>query len=339
MDRYEDCRSVTDPTKGTGDLDDDEPVVSHGDRSKPPSAARFGRCGVGIRRIRTSTCLGVIGIAFLSRIVTAAIAEVDDPPNVADVPALVEAHNRERALKQLPALSANPKLEAAALAHARDMASRGKMTHEGADGSTPVVRIDRQDYHHRATAENVAAGQPTVAIVMKSWIDSPPHEKNILGDYSEMGAACVKSEDGTPYWCVTFGLPWPSLDPMKARAAVLDELNRARSQAKKPRLKVHRQLEAAAQRHAHDNAMRDAFRAEDDDGLTPVRRLQRDGYQFSRVAESTASGQPTPEEVVRTWLEDKGNREAILGNFREVGVGYATAKKGNPYWCLIIARP
>jgi uncharacterized protein YkwD len=42
---------------------------------------------------------------------------------------------------------------------------------------------------------------------MKAWMDSPGHKKNVLGEFSEIGAACAVGEDGATYWCVTFGLP------------------------------------------------------------------------------------------------------------------------------------
>jgi uncharacterized protein YkwD len=42
---------------------------------------------------------------------------------------------------------------------------------------------------------------------MKGWMDSPPHKRNILGSFSQIGVACATAEDGKRYWCVTFGLP------------------------------------------------------------------------------------------------------------------------------------
>src|SRR5205807_7565852 len=110
----------------------------------------------------------------------------------------------------------------------------------------PAQRIERHGYHFRTSGENVAAGQSTVAEVMRTWIDSPPHKKNILGDFTELGAACVKAKDGTPYWCVDFGKPWPVLDPARAAAEVVAAFNRERAKVDKPPLKVHPKLEAVA---------------------------------------------------------------------------------------------
>ena len=44
-------------------------------------------------------------------------------------------------------------------------------------------------------------------------MDSPPHRKNILGDFSEIGVARVDGKDGKPYWCAEFGKPMPEPQP------------------------------------------------------------------------------------------------------------------------------
>jgi len=123
------------------------------------------------------------------------------------VAAVVEAHSRERKKAGLLPVKANSKLEGAAQAHARDMAAHEKMDHKGSDGSTPFRRMEKQGYRYRRAGENIAYGQPDAEGVMKVWMNSPPHKKNILGGFSQMGVGYARAEDGTPYWCVTFGFP------------------------------------------------------------------------------------------------------------------------------------
>jgi uncharacterized protein YkwD len=65
----------------------------------------------------------------------------------------------------------------------------------------------RAGYAYQRAGENVACGQRSVAEVMSGWMRSPGHRKNILGKYTEIGAACAIDTAGTPYWCVTFGTP------------------------------------------------------------------------------------------------------------------------------------
>ncbi len=121
--------------------------------------------------------------------------------------AVVKAHNRERAEAKLPALEVSSKLQAAAERHAKDMAAHGKMTHKGSDGSSSIHRIVAKGYNYRRAGENIAAGHFTVDGLMKGWMESPHHKRNILGSFSQIGVACATGLDGKRYWCVTFGLP------------------------------------------------------------------------------------------------------------------------------------
>jgi uncharacterized protein YkwD len=120
---------------------------------------------------------------------------------------LLELHNQARAEVRLPSLAVNKKLEAAADGHARDMAKRHTMTHTGEDGSSPTSRILAQGYPLKRCGENVAFGRYTLEKLMKGWIESPPHKANIFGNFSQIGVGYAVAEDGTAFWCVTFGLP------------------------------------------------------------------------------------------------------------------------------------
>jgi uncharacterized protein YkwD len=252
---------------------------------------------------------------------------------------LVAAHNREREAAKLPPLAPNAKLTAAALGHARDMAEHSKLSHDGSDGSKFNERIERQGYHGRRMAENVAAGQQDVEGVMRAWMDSPHHRQNILGPYDEIGLARADSEDGTPYWCVTFGLSRHRLDPAAAARGVVSGINLARSEAELPPLKPNPKLAGVAQKLAEALAARGELNNEKPAEPSTAERLRDVGYRFRRLGESAAYGQPSAEEVVRTWLEMPGHRENFLGAFSDVGVGYATSDKGVPFWTVVLAQP
>jgi uncharacterized protein YkwD len=120
---------------------------------------------------------------------------------------VIKAHNRLRAEAKLPPLAVSTKLQAAAERHAKDMADMGKMTHKGSDGSSSIHRIVAKGYKYRRAGENVAAGYFGVDGLMKGWMESPHHKRNIVGNFSQIGVACATGEDGKRYWCVTFGLP------------------------------------------------------------------------------------------------------------------------------------
>ena len=252
---------------------------------------------------------------------------------------LLDAHNRERAKEKLPPLKLNAKLTAAAKVQARDMAEHDKMQHEGTDGSTPLQRIERQGYHGRGSGENVAYGSADVPGVMTMWMESPPHKKNILGDFGEMGGARATAEDGTPYWCVDFGNPWPELDPAKAAPAVIAAINEERTKAELPPLKAAAKLGAVARRQARALAERKKLDPKNDGPGSPYRQLESSGYRFRSVSLAYASGTPTAAETVRDWLKNEGQKEALLGDYTDAGLGVAVADDGRPYWCLILATP
>ena len=130
---------------------------------------------------------------------------------------VVEAHNARRAEAGLPPLVESPRLEQAAEVQARDMAGRRKMSHRGADGSSPFDRMKRQGYSFRTAAENVAYGFDDVESVMRGWMKSAGHKRNILGNFSEIGVSRATATDGASYWCVTFGTPLDSDNPLPGR--------------------------------------------------------------------------------------------------------------------------
>jgi uncharacterized protein YkwD len=283
---------------------------------------------------------------------TAIVAIGGDDPEKADSPRtrgeskpdpviaeVLKLHNRARAKEKLPPLALDSKLTAAAKRHALDMAENDKMSHEGSDGTSPQKRIEAAGYKGRATAENVAFGSRTAADVVQGWLDSPPHKKNMLGDYEDVGIAVARSDGGTPYWCVDFGKPWPKVNPDKQVQLVVEIFNDEREKEDRPALKVSAKLGKVAE----DVAARLAKDAKDDEdahvGLgKATKEVERSGYRFERLSVSAASGQADAEAVARTWLRDEGTRKNVLGDFNEIGVGMGTTDEGVPWWCLILAK-
>ncbi len=178
--------------------------------------------------------------------------------------ALLAAHNRERKKAKLGPLSLSPELCAAALTHAKDMAQHHKLDHKGSDGSTSPDRVKRAGYVYVQMGENIADGQTSLEEVMTTWMESPPHREDILGDFTEMGAARALDDEMVPYWCVTFGAPMPRLKPAEAAAAVLKEWNQKRKEQKKAPLKAEPRLARAAMATAKAMADKESSKIEGD---------------------------------------------------------------------------
>lgn len=114
------------------------------------------------------------------------------------------AVNSVRRRHGVPPLRLDNRLVAAAREHSMDMARYKRMSHTGSKGSSPSDRARRKGYPSGA-GENVAAGQPSVRAVMKSWMNSPGHRRNILSrKYKAFGSGSCKS--GIWYWTQMFGL-------------------------------------------------------------------------------------------------------------------------------------
>jgi uncharacterized protein YkwD len=178
--------------------------------------ARF-KCIITFAAVTTTMLVGCAWMPVWPERVShaRAVAVADEPPSKkskqfdskAACDEVIKAHNRLRAEAKLAPLELSSKLQAAAQRHANDMSSMGKMTHKGSDGSSSIHRIVAKGYKYRRAGENIAAGSFTVDGLMKGWMESPHHKRNILGSFSQIGVACATGEDGKRYWCVTFGLP------------------------------------------------------------------------------------------------------------------------------------
>ena len=54
--------------------------------------------------------------------------------------------------------------------------------------------------------ENIAMGYPTPRAVMKGWMSSEGHRRNILDKrFRKIGLGLARTADGTPYWVQDFG--------------------------------------------------------------------------------------------------------------------------------------
>lgn len=109
------------------------------------------------------------------------------------------------------ALNWNPLLTQAAEGHSQDMAAHNFFAHNSFDGRTFDQRITAAGYVWSRAAENIAAGQQTVAEVMAGWMASDGHCANIMNPaLTEIGMVCVSGNASTAYstyWTMDLGTP------------------------------------------------------------------------------------------------------------------------------------
>ncbi|MCC6751300.1 MAG: transporter, partial [Deltaproteobacteria bacterium] len=59
------------------------------------------------------------------------------------------------------------------------------------------------------------------------------------------------------------------------------------------------------------------------------------GATYVGAGENIALGQPTPAQVMKSWMTSPGHRANILGPFTHLGTGYVPCGTGafaKPYW-------
>jgi uncharacterized protein YkwD len=111
-----------------------------------------------------------------------------------------------------PALKMDPILRCSARLHSLDMFERGYFAHESPDGIDPTARMAAAGFKAMMSGENIAMGQTSPAMVMKSWMDSDGHCSNIMQPKFELigigyhpgSASDFKKQR---YWTQNFGTP------------------------------------------------------------------------------------------------------------------------------------
>lgn len=103
----------------------------------------------------------------------------------------------------VPALKWNDDLEEVASVKSKDMYKKNYFSHVSPDGHNVGDQLDFAGYAWQACGENLAKGAIEVDVVMKGWLQSEGHCKNIMSkEYTEFGAA----QFGV-YWTQVFARP------------------------------------------------------------------------------------------------------------------------------------
>ncbi len=172
------------------------------------------------------------------------------PPSIERrIQRVIELTNQERAKRGVPPLKREDNLCGAASWMAKDMAQNNYFAHEDKQGRTISLRLKDFGYQKmRAVAENIAAGQTDASEVVKEWVASPNHSRNLFSaSFREIGIGYVAAENSTYecYWVQDFG--------MRARVypAIINE-EQAQTDTAKVHLFVYGQDWASKMRFSND---------------------------------------------------------------------------------------
>lgn len=140
------------------------------------------------------TLVAAIAILLLGSTVLNAQAIFNTPPNVAEQ-FLLAAANQDRVARGLQPLRLDPTLTQAALAHAREMAAHGSISHQFPGEPKLSDRGANAGAHFSLISENVAQA-PISTMIHDLWMNSKGHRENLLDpNVQAVGISVVLRDD------------------------------------------------------------------------------------------------------------------------------------------------
>lgn len=104
---------------------------------------------------------------------------------------------------------------------------------------------------------------------------------------------------------------------------LLNDTNDYRSRQGLPSLAANASLTRAAQAKAESMIAGNYWSHTAPDGTAPWYYFQKVGYQYGRAGENLAYGFSTSDQVVTAWMNSPEHRDNVLGDYTEVGFGFA----------------
>jgi uncharacterized YkwD family protein len=115
---------------------------------------------------------------------------------------VVDLTNQERAKNGLPALKVDLTLSKMAREKSRDMSANDYFSHTSPTYGSPFDMMKKYGISYRYAGENIAMGQRTPEEVVKAWMNSEGHRKNILSsNFNYIGVGFVSEGN---YWTQEF---------------------------------------------------------------------------------------------------------------------------------------
>lgn len=151
--------------------------------------------------------------------------------------------------------------------------------------------------------------------------------------------------DGFALDDITVGLkqpgpgPGPRDDLLVQEKELITLINQQRAQYNLAPFQTSTALCDAARRHSDDMAQNNFLSHTGSDGSSPWDRMADAGYYLTTAGENVGAGYPTAADMVNGWMSSSGHRANILGNFCDLGVGYAYSATSTYryYWTLDLA--
>ncbi|WP_416478799.1 CAP domain-containing protein [Streptomyces sp. LKA04] len=259
------------------------------------------------------------------------------PPTVpdADADGFLGLVNAARTAAGSPPITADPRLHAAAGAHAAAMAAAGTLSVETRDGVSVHQRAVSAGFAYLTVGEHLVSGPRTPAEFV-AYCQGTERTRRTLHDTAFTHAGwghATGGRAGETYWTVLWAVPLTPQGLDRVTAEVVRLTNRERAGAGLRQLAADTALTRAAQAHSADMVARDFYAHTDPDGGKPWDRAAAAGAARRTVGENIACGQRSAADVVKGWMNSPGHRANILkAEFTHIGVGLAGGGRAGTYW-------
>jgi uncharacterized YkwD family protein/spore coat assembly protein SafA len=118
---------------------------------------------------------------------------------------VMDLTNEERAKNGLSPLTWNWQVARVARYKSSDMRNKNYFSHQSPTYGSPFSMLESFGVSYRSAGENIAAGQATPEEVVKAWMNSEGHRKNILNPgYTEIGVGYTSGGSYGHYWTQMF---------------------------------------------------------------------------------------------------------------------------------------
>ena len=127
----------------------------------------------------------------------------------------------------------------------------------------------------------------------------------------------------------------------KEEVKILELTNLERKKDGKAALKLNAELSKIARAHSENMARQEKLEHKLDN-KDIFDRARAAKFKYLVIGENIGYGEKglTPAAMVKLWMDSKGHRENILfPEFKEIGIGIAHDKAGQPYFTEVFADP
>jgi uncharacterized protein YkwD len=114
---------------------------------------------------------------------------------------LLDGVNTLRAAAGAGPVALDPRLNAAAATHSRDMAVQNRPWHFGSDGSSPLDRLSRVGYGGALVGEVISETYETELVTLAAWMEDPGTRDVILDPRADqLGLSWYQEPSGKIWW-------------------------------------------------------------------------------------------------------------------------------------------